>query len=164
FTISASPASLALVQGNSGNSAISTAQVGSAGSVNLSVSVDPAGAGVTASLADASVAAGGGTTLTVASDGTALGSYTVTVLGDESGTQQSARVSVTVSVPPPADFTIAATPSTLSFAQGASGGGTVSTAQVGSAGTVSLSVDVSPAGAGVTASLGAASVAAGGST
>jgi hypothetical protein len=164
FGIAANPSSLALVQGDSGSSAIGTTQIGSAGTVNLSVSVDPPGAGVTASLADAAVAAGGGTTLTVATDATALGSYTVTVSGDEGGTAHSTTVSVTVNAPPPADFTLSATPSTQSVAQGGSASGSVGTTQVGSAGTVGLSIDVSPAGAGVTASLGAASLAAGGST
>ena len=60
------------------------------------------------------------------------------------------------------DFSISASPSSLSIAQGSSGTSTISTAVTsGSAGTVSLSASVSPAGP--TASLNPTSVTAGGS-
>ncbi|MGH7686900.1 MAG: exo-alpha-sialidase [Candidatus Dormibacteria bacterium] len=64
---------------------------------------------------------------------------------------------------PTNDFSISASPSSLTLAQNASGSSTISTALTsGTAGTVSLGVSGAPAGA--TATLGAASVTAGGST
>jgi hypothetical protein len=62
------------------------------------------------------------------------------------------------------DFTISANPATLTVPQGGSGPSTISTTQVGNAGTVSLVTAVSPSGAGVTAALSPTSVAAGGSS
>src|SRR5205814_2281038 len=141
------PTSLTLIQGNSGGSAIGTAQVGSAGTVSLSASVSPAGAGVNATLASNTVNAGSGTSLTVTADPAAVtGQYTVTVTGSEGAFTHPATVAVTVNAPPPADFTIGAAPASLTIAQGASGSGNITTAQVGSAGTVNLSATVSPAG------------------
>src|SRR5207302_3377149 len=62
--------------------------------------------------------------------------------------------------PPADDFAISASPTSLTLAQGASGGSTISTAVTsGSAQTVNLSVSGAPAGA--TASLNPASVTAG---
>ena len=60
------------------------------------------------------------------------------------------------------DFTISASPTTLSIQQGSSGTSTISTTVVGSAGTVSLSAGVSPSGP--TASLSQAAVSAGSSS
>ena len=65
--------------------------------------------------------------------------------------------------PAAADFTIAATPTTLSVVQGTSGTSSIGTTQVGSPGTVSLAAAVSPANAGLTAALSPTAVAAGGS-
>ena len=62
-------------------------------------------------------------------------------------------------VPPPADFTISANPTTVSLQTGAAGTSAINTTVVGSAGTVSLAATVSPAGP--TVSVSPASVAAG---
>jgi hypothetical protein len=69
----------------------------------------------------------------------------------------------TVTPPPANDFSIGATPGSLTIAQGSSGTATISTAVTsGSAGTVGLSASVSPSGP--TATLNPASVSAGGSS
>jgi hypothetical protein len=96
FSISASPASLSIVQGGSGTSTISTAVAsGSAGTVSLTASVSPAGP--TASLSAASVTAGNSATLTVSvGSSVATGTYTVTVKGTEGSATHSAAVTVTV--------------------------------------------------------------------
>jgi len=62
--------------------------------------------------------------------------------------------------PPVNDFSISASPSSLSLAQGTSGSSSISTGAIGSAGTVTLSVSGAPSGA--TVSLSPASVTAGG--
>ncbi|HET8723839.1 MAG TPA: MYXO-CTERM sorting domain-containing protein [Anaeromyxobacteraceae bacterium] len=61
------------------------------------------------------------------------------------------------------DFTIGAAPATLTVARGTSATAAIATTEVSAAGTVGLSVAVTPEGRGVTASLDRASVAAGGS-
>src|SRR5437588_13110733 len=54
--------------------------------------------------------------------------------------------SPTPTASPTADFTITANPASLTVAQNSSGTSTISTSQVGSAGTVRLSASVSPLG------------------
>jgi len=162
FSISASPPTLNVAQSASGTSTISTTVTsGVSGSVSLAVSGAPAG--VTASLDLVSVTAGGSATLTiVAASSAAAGTYTLTVTGTEGSVSHSATVGLTViAVVVPNDFSISASPTTLSVAQGASGTSTINTALLsGSAGTVNLAVTGAPAG--VTASLSPASVTAGG--
>ena len=163
FSISASPTSLSIPQGGSGTSTISTAVTsGSAGTVSLSASVSPAGP--TVSLSPTSVTAGNSSTLTVnVGAGVATGAYTVTVTGTEGSATHNTTVSVNVTAPHTNDFSISASPTSLTIQQGNSGTSTVSTAVTsGSAGTVSLTASVSPAGP--TASLSPTSVTAGGSS
>jgi hypothetical protein len=159
FTISASPTSLTIQQGSSGTSTINTTQVGLPGTVNLTASVSPAGP--TASLFPTSISAGQPSTLTVTvGNAVATGNYTVTVTGTEGSATHFTTVTVTVTAPPPPpDFTISANPTSLTIQQGSSGTSTINTTQVGSPGTVSLTVGVSPAGP--TAALNPTSVTAG---
>jgi hypothetical protein len=97
FTIGAAPTNLTLVQGASDTSAISTTQVGPAGTVGVSAVVAPPAAGVTASLAAGSVAAGGSTALTVNASPTATpGPYDVTVTGTEGAATHPSVVHVVV--------------------------------------------------------------------
>jgi hypothetical protein len=162
FALSASPSSLSIQQGGSGTSAISTTLVGSAGTVNLSAGVSPSGP--TASLSPTAVSAGSSSTLTVnVGASVATGAYTVTVTGSEGTNTHSTTVTVMVTAPPPpADFTISASPTSLNIQQGGSGTSAISTTLVGSAGTVSLSAGVSPSGP--TASLSPTAVSAGSSS
>jgi hypothetical protein len=159
FTISANPTSVSLQTGTTGTSTISTTQVGSAGTVSLTASVSAAGPSV--SLNPTSVAAGGSSTLNITA-GSTTGTYTITVTGTEGTFVHSTTVTLTVTAPPPADFTISANPSSVSLQTGTTGTSTISTTQVGSAGNVSLTASVSAAGP--TATLNPTSVAAGGSS
>ena len=160
FSISANPTSLSLGPNAAGSSTISTAVTsGSAGTVSLGVSGTPAGA--SASLAASSVTAGQSTTLNVNAGTATPGTYTLTVTGTEGAAAHSTTVSLTVL--PPNDFSISANPASLSLGPNAAGSSTISTAVTsGSAGTVSLGVSGTPAGA--TASLASSSVTAGQST
>ena len=145
FSIAANPSNLTVVQGNSGTSAVSTALVtGTAGTINLSVTSSPSG--LAASLNPTAVTAGGSSTLTVSPDlATAPGTYTLTVTGTEGSVTHSASVTVTVSQVPPNDFSISASPTTLTVVQGAGGTSAISTAVTsGSAETVSLSATTGP--------------------
>ena len=163
FSIGASPTSLTLGPSSSGTSTISTAVIaGSAATVSLAVSGAPSGA--SASVSPTSVTAGGSSTLTVNSGSAAAGTYTITVTGTEgTTTTHSTAVTLTITAPATNDFSIAASPSSLSLVQGTGGSSTISTAVIsGSAGTVSLSVSGAPSGS--TASLSPTSVTAGSSS
>ena len=162
FSITASPASLSLASGASGTSTIATAVTsGSAGAVSLSVSGAPSGA--TASLSPTSVTAGGSATLTVNAGTAAAGSYTLTVTGVEGSATHSTTVTVNIGGAVSNDFSIAASPSSLTLVQGTAGTSTISTAvTAGSAAPVSLAVSGAPAGA--TAALSPSSVTAGSSS
>ena len=112
FTLSASPASVSIVQGGSGASTITTSALGGFDSaVTLTASGQPAG--VTLSLSATSIAApGSGTsTLTIAvASTTAAGTYTITITGTGGGVTQTATVSLTVTGPTVGAFTIAVSP------------------------------------------------------
>jgi subtilase family serine protease len=134
FTISASPASVSVVQGNSGTSTITTAVSGGFDSaIALSATGQPTG--VTVTFNPTSIAApGSGTstvTLAVAST-TATGTYTITVSGVGGGVTQTTTISLTVTSSVSADFTISASPSSMSVAQGGVGTFTITTAALGS--------------------------------
>jgi hypothetical protein len=160
FSVSAAPTALSVQAGSGGTVSVSTSTVaGAAETVALSVSGLPAG--VSGSLSPASVTSGGGSTLTLsASAGAAVGTFTVTVTGTAaSGGPHSAAIALTVTAPPPSDFTVATSPGTLSLTQGTSGAVTVSTTAISVPEVVSLSVSGLPAG--VTASFNPSSVNAG---
>ena len=161
FSITASPTGLSLVQGQSGTSTISTAVTsGSAQTVSLSVSGYPAGA--TASLNPTSVTAGASSTLTLGAGSAAPGTYTVTVTGTGTSAIHSTTVSLTVTAaPPPNDFSITASPTTLSLVQGQTGTSAISTA-VTSGNTETINLTASGAPNGASATLNPTSVTTGG--
>ena len=161
FSIGASPTSLTLAQGASGTSTISTAVTsGSAQTVSLGASGAPAG--TTVGFNPASVTAGGSSTMTVTvGASTTPGTYTITVTG--TGASATHTTTVTLNVQAKNDFSIGASPTSLTLAQGASGTSTISTAVTsGSAQTVSLGASGAPAG--TTVGFNPASVTAGGSS
>jgi len=110
-----------------------------------------------------------GTWTQVSSAVTAGVSYTLTLISHDDNYASDPTytlyddVTIAASGPPANDFSIAASPTSLSLLQGASGTSTISTAVTsGSAAAVSLAVSGTPAGA--TASLSPTSVTAGGSS
>ncbi len=134
FTISASPTSVSVVQGNSGTSTITTAVSGGFDSaIALSATGQPTG--VTVTFNPTSIAApGAGTstvTLAVAST-TATGTYTITVSGVGGGVTQTTTISLTVTSSASADFSISASPTAITVAQSATGTVTITTAALGS--------------------------------
>jgi hypothetical protein len=163
FSISASPNNLSIAQGSSGSSTISTAVTsGSAATVNLTASVSPAGPTVT--LSPSSVTAGGSATLNVnVGSSVGTGTYTITVTGTEGSATHATTVTLTVTPGGGGNnFSISASPNSLSIVQGSSGSSTINTTVTsGSAATINLTASVSPSGPVVTLSPG--SVTAGGS-
>jgi len=164
FTVSASPASLSVTQGSSGVSTISTTV---SGGFNSAVSLSASGlpAGVTASFSPASIAApgSGSSTLTLSASSTAtIGTVNVTVTATGGSVTHTTTIALTVNSAATPDFTLSASPASLSITQGTSGSSTVSTTVSGGFNSaVSLSASGLPAG--VTASFSPASIAAPGS-
>jgi uncharacterized membrane protein len=150
FAIAASPSTLSIVQGGNAGSTISTAVTnGSAQTVGLSASGQPVG--TTVSFGPASVTAGSSSTMTVnVGAGTVPGSYTITVTGTGTNATHTTTVGVTVTAAPAPDFSLSASPGSLSAPQGGGGSSTISTAVTsGAAQTVSLSASGQPAGTSV---------------
>ncbi len=152
LTLSASPASVSVVQGGNGSSTISTSVSGGFNSaVALSASGQPTG--VTVSFSPTSIAApGSGTSsmsIAVAST-TATGTYTITVTGTGGGITQTATVSLTVSAVAAGNFTLTASPTSLTITRSSHGTTTITIHPTnGFAGSVTLSA--SGLGTGVTA-------------
>jgi subtilase family serine protease len=164
FTVSASPASVSVVQGNNGTSTITTAVSGGFDSaIALSATGQPSG--VTVSFNPTSIAApGSGTstmTMTVASTA-ATGVYPITVTGSGDGITQQTTVTLTVTASATPNFTISASPTSVSVVQGNNGTSTITTAVSGGFNSaIALSATGQPSG--VTVSFNPTSIAAPGS-
>jgi hypothetical protein len=151
FTLSASPSSLSVTRGSSGNSTITvTPSGGFTGSVSLSASGLPAG--VTAAFGTNPTT--GSSVLTLSASSTATtGTASVTVTGTSGALTHTTSISLTVNAVATPDFSLSASPSSLSVTQGTSGNSTITvTPSGGFTGSVSLSNSALPAG--VTAAFG----------
>ncbi|MGA2740422.1 MAG: S53 family serine peptidase [Bryobacteraceae bacterium] len=127
FTLSASPTSVSVVQGSSGTSTItSTVTGGFDSAVTLSASGQPTG--VTIGFNPTSITGNGTSqmTMTVAAS-TVAGTYSITVKGTAGSTTATTTVSLTVTGVNP-NFTISASPTTITVARGSSGSTTITTA------------------------------------
>lgn len=137
FSLSASPSSLSIVQGNNKTSNINVRALnGFTGTVSLSVS---GGTALGTSLSSTSVTSSGTSTLTVNSSTAAPGTYQLTVTGTN-GTLTN-TTTVTVIIQPPPDFSISASPASRSVRQGSSTYYTVTITRLyGYTGSISLNV------------------------
>lgn len=148
FTISSTPASQSVVQGN-GTSY--TVNVGATGGFNGTVALTLSGlpTGASASFNPASVNTSGASTLSVtAGSSTAPGSYPLTITGTSGSIVHTTSATLVVTSAPQPDFSLSATPSSRSVVAGT--GTTYSTtvaALNGYSGTVSFSVSGLPTGA-----------------
>ena len=150
FYLSASPSPLPVMVGQSGSSTISvSASSQFSGSVSLTAAVSsgPSSSGPTptAAVNPASVSIQpdgiGSTTLTVTTASSDAGNYTIIVTGTSGNIARN--VSVTVYV---VDFSVQASPSSLSVSIGSSGQSTIMLGSINDfAGTVGLTAQVSPA-------------------
>ena len=164
FSISASPANVSTTAGSSTSTSINTAVTsGSAESVSLSASGLPSGA--TASFSSNPVTSGGSSTMTInTSPTTPNGTYTVTVTGTATSGSHATSVTLTVSGSSLNDFSLSASPSSLSVKRGNSTRSTISTALVSGSTTQTVSLSESGQPAGTTVTLSPNSVAVGGSS
>jgi endoglucanase len=128
FALAASPASLTINRGASGTSTVTiTRSGGFTGAVDMSVSGSPAG--VAASIAPTT---GDSRVLTLTASSTAtLGPATVTITGTGGGLTRTATISVNIAQPQTPDFTLAASPTSLNVARGASGTSAITITRTG---------------------------------
>ena len=127
FSISASPSSLTIQQGNQGTSAITTTvSNGFNNAISLSASGVPSGTTVSFNPNPIPAPGSGTSTMSITVGGsTAPGTYPITVTGNGGGIQHSTTVTLTVTGPP--SFTISASPSSLTVAEGHQGTSTITT-------------------------------------
>src|SRR5207245_220080 len=117
FSIGASPTSLSLVQGASGTSTISPAFTrGTAESINLSVTGTPVGA--TGTLSPTSATTGVSSPPLHDALPISPGTYTLTVTGMATATHTTTVTLTVTALPPSDDFSIGASPTSLSLVQG----------------------------------------------
>jgi len=152
FTLSASPASVTITQGGAGGPSTITVNPvdGFTGSVTLSAS--PLPSGVTASFSTNPTTSTSVLTLTASSTAT-TGTTVVTITGVSGSITQTTTISLTVNPPASANFTLSASPTSLSITRGSQTTSTITiTPSGGFAGSVTLSA--SGTGSGTTASFG----------
>lgn len=151
YSLSASPSSLSITQGNSGNSTITVTPInGFTGSVSLSASGLPTG--VTATFGTNPTTSTSVLTLSASSTAT-TGTTTVTVTGTSGTTSHTTTISLTVNAPAQPNFSLSASPASLTVKQGTNGSSTITvTPTNGFTGSVTLSASGLPSG--VTASFG----------
>jgi hypothetical protein len=151
FSLSASPSSLTVTQGSSGNSTITvTPSGGFTGSVSLSTSALPSG--VTASFGTNPTTGTSVVTFTASSTAT-TGTTPVTITGTSGTLSHTTSISLTINATATPNFSLSASPSSLTVKQGTSGNSTITvTPSGGFTGSVTLSNSALPSG--VTASFG----------
>ena len=149
FTISASPSSLTIQQGNQRTSTITTAITGGFNS-SIALSYSGAPSGTTVSFSPNPIAApgSGSSTMTITVEAsTPTGTYPITVTGNGGGVQQNTTVTLTVTSQGQGIFTLSAAPSSLSVAQGNQGTSTItSTISNGFNSAIALSASSMPSG------------------
>src|SRR5882757_4448000 len=143
FTLSASPASLAFLQGASGSTTITVHPLnGFSGNVNLTVSGLPSGVSASFGTNPAITSS----LMTLSATGTvAVGTYTITVTGVSGSLSSTAALTLTVN--PTGDYTLSASPSSVSVVQGTNGLSTITVTPLnGFNSSVSLSASGVPSG------------------
>jgi len=129
FTLSDSPSSLTITQGSSGTSTITVTDVGGfTGSVTLAASGLPTG--VTAAFGTNPTTGTSVLTLTASSTAT-TGAATVTITGTSGSLTATTKLALTVNSSSTPNFSIAASPTSVTVAQGASGSSTITITSTG---------------------------------
>jgi subtilase family serine protease len=129
FTLSDSPSSLTVTQGSSGTSTITVHDAGGfSGSVTLAASGLPSG--VTAAFATNPTTGTSVLTLTASATAT-TGTSTVTITGTSGSLTATTTIALTVSSTATPNFTISASPSSVTVTQGSSGASTITITSTG---------------------------------
>jgi subtilase family serine protease len=129
FTLLDSPSSLSITQGSSGTSTVTVTDAGGfTGSVTLAASGLPSG--VTAAFGTNPTTGTSVLTLTASSTAT-TGTSTVTITGTSGSLTATTTLALTVSATATPNFSIAASPTSLTVTQGASGTSTITITSTG---------------------------------
>jgi uncharacterized membrane protein len=147
FSISASPLSVTIPQGNQGTSTITTTISGGFNSaISLSASGLPSGTTVNFNPNPIPAPGSGTSTMTITvGASTPTGTYPITVAGSGGGIQQNTTVTLTVTGQP--NFSLSASPSSVSIPQGNQGTSTITAAISGGFNSaISLSASGVPSG------------------
>ncbi len=156
FSLSASPSSLSILQGNSGSTTITSAVTGGFSSA-VSLAASGAPTGVTVSFSPTSITGNGSSTMSVVVGSTVTaGTYPITVTGTGGGLTQTTTVTLTVTSTS-ATFTISASPTSITVKRGSSGNLTISTAASGGFNS-SISLSASGMGKGTSVSFNPTSI------
>ena len=126
FGLTASPTMVSVVQGSSGTSTItSTVTNGFASGISLSATGQPTG--VTVTFSPTSITGAGTSTMTITvGSSTVTGTYSIRVTGTSGSITEIVTVSLTVTKAP-SNYTISASPTSISVARGRSGTSTITT-------------------------------------
>lgn len=150
FTIAAAPVSQSLPQGQLATFDVDLDSLASfAGSVTLGVALTPSAQNSSIALNPVTVSlfTGSATSRLTVSTGpaTPTGSYALNVTGTSGRLVRSVAIFLSVTPPPPPDFTLSSSPSSLTITAGSSGFTTILvTSLYGFAGNVTLTAAVSP--------------------
>ncbi len=150
FTLGTNPVSVTAPQGSLASFTVSLASLNSfAGSVNLNYSLSPSITNVTIALNPGSVSlliGSGVSTMTVSVPASApLNTYTINIDGTSERLNHNVTSILRVVPPPAPDFSTSASPSTMNVTRGSATSSTVTLTSVGGfAGTVNLSMSISP--------------------
>lgn len=127
FGLTASPTTVSVVQGSTGTSTITAAVTnGFASGISLAATGQPSG--VTVSFSPTSIRGPGSSIMTMTvSSSAVVGSYHITVSGTSGSTRESVIVTLTVTKAA-ANYTVSASPASISIARGDSGTSTITTA------------------------------------
>jgi kumamolisin len=163
YSLTSSPGSVSILQGNSGSSTITSSVTGGFDSaIALTASGQPSG--VTVTFSPTSITGAGSSTMSITVPSTtATGTYTITVTGTSGSTTEQTTVSLTVTAPSQGSFTLSVSPSSGYLDQGQEGYAVVTvTASGGFDSAVSFTASGVPSG--VTTSFSPATVTGSGTT
>jgi len=156
FSLSASPSSVTVTVGNSGNSTITSTVTGGFNSpVSLSASGQPSG--VTVTFSPTSITGNGSSTMTMTvASSTTPGTYSIIVTGTAGSNTQTTTVSLTVTGINPG-FSLSASPTSITVTRGTSGSVTITSTVTGGFNSA-ISLSASGQGSGQTVTFNPTSI------
>ena len=155
FTLSVNPSSLTINRGASSGATVTIARIGGFNSV-VALSASGLPSGVTASFESPPGPVSVISMFIAASSTAATGMTSVTINGSGGGLTRSTTLVLTINAPPQSDFTLSASPASLTVNRGASGASTITITRTGGF-TSSVALSATGLPSGVTATFNPAS-------
>ena len=145
YTVGASPGAASVTRGGTASTSIAISRTNFTGAVTFGASGLPAG--VTVAFNPSGATTGNSVTATFTASSTAtLGLANVTITGTSGSLTRSTSVGLTVNAVAASDYAVAASPGTLSVAQGGTGSSSVAITRTNFTGAVSFAAAGLPAG------------------